>query len=95
MELFSKADDCHKLAFIINNELKGKISFEGSTYQEVITGTHSSFPLASYQDFRNFEMDKLNFTYTYCENGFLRLSISSFVRVSISVTDCCCTLFLF
>ena len=76
MELFSKADDCHKLAFIINNELKGKISFEGSTYQEVITGTHSSFPLASYQDFRNFEMDKLNFTYTYCENGFLRLSIS-------------------
>ena len=76
MELFSKSDDCHKLAFIINNELKSKISFEGSTYQEVITGTHSSFPLASYQDFRNFEMDKLNFTYTYCENGFLRLSIS-------------------
>ena len=47
MELFSKADDCHKLAFIINNELKNKISFEGSTYQEVVSGTHSSFPLAT------------------------------------------------
>lgn len=82
MELFSKADDCHKLAFIINNELKNKISFEGSTYQEVVSGTHSSFPLATYQDYRNFEMDKLNFNYTFCENGFLRISISKRIYAS-------------
>lgn len=82
MKLFSKADDCHKLAFIINNELRSKISFEGSTYQEVVSGTHSSFPLASYQDYRNFEMDKLNFSYKYCENGFLRLSISKRIYAS-------------
>lgn len=76
MELFSKADDCHKLAFIINNELKEKISFVGSTYQEVVTGTHSSFKVTDYKDFRNYEMDKLNFDYKFCENGFLRISIS-------------------
>lgn len=76
MELFSKADDCHKLAFIINNELKERISFEGSTYQEVVTGTHSSFKLTDYKDYRNHEMNKLSFDYKFNENGFLRISIS-------------------
>lgn len=76
MELFSKADDCHKLAFIINNELQHKVSFEGSTYQEVVSGTHNSFRLTEYLDIRNFERDKLSFDYKFCENGFLRITIS-------------------
>lgn len=76
MELFSKAEDCHKLAGILNSRLKNKISFMGSTYQEVVSGVHSSFPLADYQNIKNYEMDKINFDYKYCEKGFLRISIS-------------------
>lgn len=76
MELNSKAEDCHKLAEILNSRLKNKISFMGSTYQEVVSGVHSSFPLADYQNIKNYEMDKINFDYKYCEKGFLRISIS-------------------
>ena len=82
MQLFSKADDCHKLAFIINNELKNKVSFVGSTYQEVVSGTHSSFRLTEYQNPKNYEMDKLNFDYIFHENEFLRISISKRIYIS-------------
>lgn len=79
-QLYSNADDCHKLALLLNNELKGKIEFMGSTYQEVVGGKFHSFRLNDYKTYRDYEKEQLGFDYKFCEDGFLRVTIDEMIH---------------
>ena len=78
-ELYSKAEDCNKLANILYRKLKRKIEFYGSTYQEVISGKYYCLPLEAYESYANYRKDALLFSYKFCENGFLRISIGDVI----------------
>ena len=74
-ELYSNAEDCSKLAKLLKSKLKEKIEFWGSTYQEVVSGKYRSLPYEKYGDYIDYKNDEILFSYKFCENGFLRISI--------------------
>lgn len=78
-ELYSKAEDCNKLANILYSKLKRKIDFYGSTYQEVVSGKYYCLPFEDYESYADYRKDALLFSYKYCENGFLRISIGDVI----------------
>lgn len=78
-ELYSKAEDCSKMANYLYNKLKGKIEFYGSTYQEVIYGKYHCLPFNLYANYEEYRNDELSFSYKFCENGFLRISIENVI----------------
>lgn len=74
-ELYSNADDCYKLARLLDSKLRGKIEFWGSTYQEVISGKYHSLPRNKYESFLDYRNDVVEFCYTFSEDEFLRISV--------------------
>lgn len=78
-ELYSNAEDCNKMARFLYNELKNKIEFSGSIYQEVISGKYHCLPYDAYREYNEYEKDELSFSYKFCENSFLRISIGNVI----------------
>lgn len=76
-ELYSKAEDCKRMANYLYNKLSGKIDFRGSTYQEVIYGKYRCAPYSSYSDYEKYKKDELSFYYKFLEGGFLRITIEN------------------
>ncbi len=83
-EIYSDADDCLDLARYLKTQMGRKISFYGSTYQEVISGSY----------FSDFESkcchvygEGLAFYYKFCKEGFLRIGIGSFPLHNNSVGE--------
>jgi len=75
-ELYSNADDCYKLARLLDSKLREKIEFLGSTFLEVVMGNYHSLPRNKYESFLEYRNDAVEFSYTFLENGFLRISVS-------------------
>ena len=78
-ELFSKAEDCSKIANYLYKRLHGKIEFCGSTFQEVIYGKYHCLPFNAYANYEEYKNDELSFTYKFCEGGFLRISVENVI----------------
>lgn len=74
-ELYSNANDCYKLARLLDSKLREKIEFLGSTYQEVISGKYHSLPRNKYESFLDYRNDVVEFCYTFSEDEFLRISV--------------------
>ena len=78
-ELFSKAEDCNKLAKYLYSRLHNKLEFYGVTYQEVISGKYHSLPFNTYETLEDYKKDELSFSYKFCDKGFLRISVGDSV----------------
>lgn len=78
-ELYSKAEDCSKLANYLYKRLHGKVEFSGSTFQEVIYGKYHCLPFNAYENYEEYRKDELSFSYKFCENGFLRISVENVI----------------
>lgn len=76
-EIYSNAEDCNKLSKIIYRKLGTKIEFWGSTYQEVISGKYHCFKPSNYDNHYKYLNDSVTFCYTFCQDEFLRLTISN------------------
>lgn len=74
-ELYSNADDCYKLARLLDSKLKGKIEFSGSIFQELVIGKYHSLPYNEYENYIDYRNDTVEFRYKFLENGFLRISV--------------------
>lgn len=77
--LYSNAEDCNKIATLLYSKLKNKIEFYGSTYQEVISGKYHCLPYDAYDSYNDYIKDELFFSYKFCENGFLRISVGDVI----------------
>ena len=78
-ELYSSADDCLKLARLLESKLNRKIEFVGSVYLEVISGKYHSLPYEEYESFIDYRNDEVEFSYKFLENGFLSIQVNDSV----------------
>ena len=78
-ELYSNADDCLTLAKYLKRRLKYKIEFQGSTYQEVVSGKYHCLRYSEYMDYEAYLKDTISFCYKFLANGFLRITIEDHI----------------
>jgi len=78
-EVYSNAEDCNKIAKLLYGKLRNKIEFYGTTYQEVVSGKYHCLPYSAYESYNDYLKDELSFSYKFCENGFLRISIGDLI----------------
>lgn len=77
-EIYSKDEDCYKLAIELKKKLKDKIEFMGSPYQGFISGKYFSHYRKPHNETQYLFEKGLPFYYKFCEEGFLRIQVGSF-----------------
>ena len=85
LELYSKAEDCNKLAKVLYSKLKRKIEFYGSTCLEVISGKYHCLPREAYKNYDDYKKDELSFSYKFLENGFLSIQVNDSIYKKASM----------
>ena len=77
-EIYSKGEDCYKLAIELKKKLKDKIEFCGSAYQECVSGKYFSHYRKPSNGTQYLFEKGLPFYYKFCNEGFLRIEVGSF-----------------
>ena len=85
-EVYSKIEDCAKLAVILKEKLGNKISFDGSIYQEVISGKYISLYRLNKEKY-NLNKTSIPFSFKFCEGEFLRISVSDNIDKSNTLSE--------
>lgn len=81
-QIYSKAEDCQKLAKLINNnkKLRRNIYYTTARYLEVVEGLYASLPMENYVSYEAYYNDKLPFSYLYNKQEFLKLTICNYTK---------------
>ena len=77
-EIYSKDEDCYKLAIELKKKLKDKIAFMGSPYQGCVSGKYFSHYRKPSNGTQYLFEKGLPFYYKFCEEGFLRIQVGTF-----------------
>lgn len=78
-ELYSNGDDCKELKHILNNEIKGKISFSWNVYGQIMGGEYDCLLSndSIYLEFLNKEKEQIKFYYKFLKDGVLIIGVGN------------------
>lgn len=78
-ELYSNGDDCKELAQILNNGIKGEITFSWNNYEQIMGGNYDCLLSNNntYLEFLNKEKEQVKFYYKFLKDGFLRIGVGN------------------
>lgn len=76
-ELYSNGDDCKELKHILNNEIKGKISFSWNVYGQIMGGSYNCIPSNTYNGYLEEKKELVNFYYKFLKDAFLRIGVGN------------------
>lgn len=77
-EIYSKGEDCYKLAIELEEKLQYKIEFMVSPYQGCVSGKYFSHYRKPSNGTQYLFEKGLPFYYKFCNEGFLRIEVGSF-----------------
>lgn len=78
-ELYSNGNDCKELAQILNNGIKGEITFSWNNYEQIMGGNYDCLLSNNntYLEFLNKEKEQVKFYYKFLKDGFLRIGVGN------------------